>query len=60
MYEYKVVWTGHDEETATWEPEANLSNAMDKVDLFLRGMLFAWEYKARFPKFALRQNFKTF
>ena len=30
-YEYLVVWSGHDEETATWETADNLENAQDRI-----------------------------
>lgn len=33
-YEYQVVWKGSDEETATWESEANLADCKDKLRAF--------------------------
>ena len=36
-YEYQVVWSGCDEDTATWEPEDNLQNAKGMISNFERG-----------------------
>ena len=36
-YEYQVVWSGCDEDTATWEPEDNLQNAKAMINNFERG-----------------------
>ena len=36
-YEYQVVWSGCDEDTATWEPEDNLQNAKSMISNFERG-----------------------
>jgi len=35
-YEYQVVWSGCDEDTATWEPEDNLQNAKAMISNFER------------------------
>merc|ERR1712131_543294 len=35
-YEYQVVWSGCDEDTATWEPEDNLQNAKGMISNFER------------------------
>ena len=47
-YEYQVVWSGCDEDTATWEPEDNLQNAkamisnFERSELPLEGFQFRW------------------
>ena len=47
-YEYQVVWSGCDEDTATWEPEDNLQNAkamisnFERSELLLEGFQFRW------------------
>ena len=35
-YEYQVIWSGCDEDTATWEPEDNLQNAKAMISNFER------------------------
>ena len=37
VYEYKVIWAGCDEDTATWEPADNLANAESMITAFERG-----------------------
>ena len=37
VYEYQVIWSGYDEDTATWEPEENLENCEDKIRKFEKG-----------------------